>query len=738
MPDRIGQQLGNYRLKSLLGHGGFAEVYLGEHIFLKTQAAIKILLTQLSDEDMDDFLKESRTIASLSHPHIVRVLEFGVEANIPFLVMDLAPNGSLRQRYPKNSRLELLTVASYVKQIAEGLQYAHDQKVIHRDIKPENLLLGKRGEVLVGDFGIALLGQSSRYQSTQNVVGTVAYMSPEQIQGKSRTASDQYSLGIVVYEWLSGDRPFYGSFAELCAQHLYASPPSLLQKVPGISPLLEQVVMTALAKDPARRFASIQAFATAFEQASQGNDLPQEMIPTWMSTPTPFPLPSASPSQASLTLLPGQQPTGQRGLQVDSTSLTASSGPASTLPASVAINALSNTLAVPTRVQLSMDTPAPTITASTLASDKLAPPLTPNPMLLTSPVMPPVSRRKRLSMAGFVSIALALAVILVSGVAVWANTGSARNGSTTTVTLGLTMTSNGIVFVPTGTGDTTHIAVSTPTGHPGVVPSGTARIFPSSTRVIYPTGTSLVPGATVGPYPSATTQPTPTQTFSPSPTPSPTPSPVNTCNTPSGSNFSDTYGGYSTGQFPAGYTHRGEAGVSPTIQQANGSNVFNFPYVSNQSWDAWGLWPNLMMCNSYTVTAKLNFQTSGDRGGITIGWNDSRWDRIDIQINIYWQDIEFRIAYSGPNPSHPVVTGPGLTNGSLPVSVGSDYWLRVVASSAGPGQGQLGVYLSSDGVNFTQEVTATGLADITGWCGVSTAGPNLPNVWFEKFQEQEN
>jgi serine/threonine protein kinase len=730
MADRIGQQLGNYRLKSLLGRGGFAEVYLGEHIFLKTQAAIKVLLTQLSDEDMEGFLKESRTIANLNHPHIVRVLEFGVEENIPFLVMELAPNGSLRQRYSKNTRLEPSTVASYVKQIAGGLQYAHEQRVIHRDIKPENLLLGKRGEVLVGDFGIALLGQSSRYQSTQNVVGTVAYMSPEQIQGKARTASDQYSLGVVVYEWLTGERPFYGSFAELCAQHIYASPPSLRQKVPGISPVLEQVVMTALAKDPAKRFASIQVFATAFEQASQGRELLQEIMPTWVNTPAPSPSSPAASPQLSSTLMPGRHPTIHQRSQVDSTVPATSSGLASILPVSAATNALSNTLAAPTRVQPLMDTSAPTLAASTIASDKLATPVTPSPIPLTFPVTPPMQPRKRMSMVGFASMALALAIVLVSGVALWTHLGSASNGPTTALTPGLTMTPNGVVFVPTGTGSTTRVPVSSPTGHSGVLPSGTTRIFPTSTSGLYPTRTSSVPTATVGLYPTATTPP--------QPTPSPTPSPAVTCNTPSGSSFYDNYSSFPTGQFPAGYVHRGEAGVSPTIQQGNGSNIFNFPYVSNQYWDAWGLWSNLTMCNSYTVTAKLNFQTSGDRGGITIGWNDSNWNRIDIQINIFWQDIEFRIAYSGSNPSNPVVTGPGLSNGSLPMSVGNDYWLRVVASSTGPGQGQVLVYLSSDGVNFTQEVTATGLADITGWCGVSTAGPNLPNVWFENFQEQEN
>jgi len=275
MTDRVGQKLGNYHLVRLLGEGGFAEVYLGEHIHLGTLAAIKVLHTQLTTDDMETFRKEARTIAQLEHPHIVRVLDFGVEGKTPFLVMSYAANGTLRQRHPKGSHLPLATVVIYVKQLADALQYAHDEKLIHRDIKPENMLIGRRNEVLLSDFGIALLAQSSRYQSTQDVIGTVAYMAPEQIQGKPRPASDQYALGIVVYEWLNGDRPFHGSFTELCAQHMFASPPSLQQKISTISPEVEQVVQTALAKDPRQRFANVQAFATALEQAC----LPVQHLP---------------------------------------------------------------------------------------------------------------------------------------------------------------------------------------------------------------------------------------------------------------------------------------------------------------------------------------------------------------------------------------------------------------------------------------------------------------------------
>ena len=216
MAQQIGQQLGNYRLVSLLGHGGFADVYLGEHVHLQTQAAIKVLHTQLASEDIEKFRNEALTIAHLVHPHIIRVLDYDVENSIPFLVMDYAPNGSLRDRHPRGTRLPPMVFMPYVRQVASALQYAHDQKLIHRDVKPENMLLGRNNEVLLSDFGIALVTQSSFSQSTEDVViGTMAYMAPEQIQGKARPASDQYALGVVVYEWLSGMKPFNGSYVEI-------------------------------------------------------------------------------------------------------------------------------------------------------------------------------------------------------------------------------------------------------------------------------------------------------------------------------------------------------------------------------------------------------------------------------------------------------------------------------------------------------------------------------------------
>ncbi len=268
MAERMGQQLGNYQLERLLGHGGFADVYLGEHIYLKTEAAIKVLHTQLVNEDIEQFRTEALTIAHLIHPHIVRVLDFDVENAMPFLVMDYAPNGTLRERHPKGSRLQAAIFMPYVRQIASALQYAHDQKLIHRDVKPENMLLGRNNDVLLSDFGIALVAQNSLSQSTEDkVIGTMAYMAPEQIQGKPRPASDQYALAIVVYEWISGQKPFNGSYMEIVTQHLSAAPPPLNEAALAIPHAVQQVIQRALAKDPHQRFARVQDFADALERA---------------------------------------------------------------------------------------------------------------------------------------------------------------------------------------------------------------------------------------------------------------------------------------------------------------------------------------------------------------------------------------------------------------------------------------------------------------------------------------
>ncbi len=269
MPDHVGQQLGAYRLIQLLGQGHWGSVYLGEHMHLHMQAAIKVLHGPWDDSEVEGFLGEARTLAHLRHPHIVRILDFGVQEDTPFFVMEYAPGGTLRQLHPRGMQLPLQTVVSYVKQVASALQHAHEQRLIHRDLKPENLLLGHYQQVWLSDFGLAIVAHSARSQVLQQSAGTLAYMAPEQLQGHPIPASDQYALGVVAYEWLAGSRPFSGSYIEVAAQQTLTAPSSLCEKIPTLPFVVEHVVFQALAKDPNARFKSVEAFASALKKASR-------------------------------------------------------------------------------------------------------------------------------------------------------------------------------------------------------------------------------------------------------------------------------------------------------------------------------------------------------------------------------------------------------------------------------------------------------------------------------------
>jgi serine/threonine protein kinase len=291
MTQQTNQQLGKYRIIKFLGRGGFADVYLGEHIYLKTQAAIKVMHTHLDSEHLETFRSEAFAVAHLSHPCIIRVLDFDVENYVPFLVMEYAPQGNLRQRHPRGTRVPPHVFMPYVRQIASALQYAHDQKLIHRDVKPENMLVGSSNQILLSDFGTALVSQSTFSQDTEAMVtGTLSYMAPEQIQGKARPASDQYALAVVVYEWLSGTKPFNGSYMEIMAQHLSTPPPPLDEQTLAIPHAVQEVLRRALTKDPHQRFPRVQDFAEALDRAFQMR--PQSTVAAPRSSVAHQPLPS--------------------------------------------------------------------------------------------------------------------------------------------------------------------------------------------------------------------------------------------------------------------------------------------------------------------------------------------------------------------------------------------------------------------------------------------------------------
>ncbi len=440
MSDRVGQQVGNYRLERLLGSGGFADVYLGKQVFLDSPAAIKLLHTNLAQGDIESFRSEAVTLVRLIHPHIVRILDFGLEGNTPFLVMDYAPNGTLRQRYQRGTQLPLATVVDNVQQISSALQYAHDQKIIHRDIKPENMLLGRNNEILLSDFGIAVVAQSTRTQLTQEMTGTIAYMAPEQIQAHPRPASDQYSLGIVVYEWLAGYPPFGGSFTEIAVKHMMVQPASLREKMPMLTPDVEQVVLTALAKDPLQRFSSIRAFATALEQASKGVKVAMPTPAQLSQMPTLHPSPVTPilpliPPEPGAAKMPAERPAAQ---QMD--------GPT-----------MMNTLAAQQPLVLSADAHAPHAQTAITPPNQHYNPVTAPPQVPLQRRPEPESARKGMSRR-----AVLIAGVSVVGVAAIGGTAfilASHNPPTGTTTGGTHPTSS----------PTSHTTTTTTTVNPNIL-----------------------------------------------------------------------------------------------------------------------------------------------------------------------------------------------------------------------------------------------------------------------------
>jgi len=262
------QRLGNYWITGFLGRGGFAHVYMAEHISLHRLAAIKVLNGRPPREKLERFWTEASITAELPHRHIVQIFDYDEESAPPFLVMQYARYRSLEARH-RGERLPLDTIVSYVEQIAEALDYVHRRGIIHCDVKPSNILLDADETVLVSDFGVAV--STNRYAAIPRIFGgTATYMAPEQYRGWVSPASDQYSLGIMVYEWLSGHPPFCGSSSyEIAMRHAHDSPPPLWRTAPSTPHAVQSVVSRALEKDPNERFPSVGSFALALEQAYQ-------------------------------------------------------------------------------------------------------------------------------------------------------------------------------------------------------------------------------------------------------------------------------------------------------------------------------------------------------------------------------------------------------------------------------------------------------------------------------------
>ncbi len=269
-----GQRVGDYRLLRKLGRGGFADVYLAEQLYDDDkQVAIKLLTHLMGNTDglhaFTTFIQEARMI-HLEHPNIVPVQDFGISREgIPFLVMEYVSGGTLRERHPKGTHVPLPTVLGYVRPLVAALQYLHDRRLVHCDVKPENMLLRADATLLLSDFSIVTVAHTTRSLILdEEVGGSLPYMAPERFHGQSLRESDQYSLGVVVYEWLCGQRPYEG-FAAFARLQGRQTPPPLRAQLPHLEQAVEQAVFRALDDDPRKRFGTVREFAVALEEAAQ-------------------------------------------------------------------------------------------------------------------------------------------------------------------------------------------------------------------------------------------------------------------------------------------------------------------------------------------------------------------------------------------------------------------------------------------------------------------------------------
>ncbi|MBZ0319721.1 MAG: protein kinase [Anaerolineae bacterium] len=279
MQHLVGQTLGQYELKSLLGEGGMGTVYRGYHAALKREVAIKVLLPQIISQPgaLERFVREAQTAASLEHPHIVTIYDYGTQNGLSYVVMRLLTGGSLADRMAyrveHNGALPTLTeVAQITRELADALDYAHQRNVIHRDIKPNNVMFNESGMSFLVDFGLARLSEASVGLTTQNtLLGTPMYMAPEQWQSaKVGPAADQYALGVIVYALLTGQTPFSGDTPfQLMHEHLYTPPPPILNLRADLPKTVQDVLAKVLEKNPADRYASVSEFARKLEEASQ-------------------------------------------------------------------------------------------------------------------------------------------------------------------------------------------------------------------------------------------------------------------------------------------------------------------------------------------------------------------------------------------------------------------------------------------------------------------------------------
>jgi serine/threonine protein kinase len=301
-----GQMLGPYRIISQVGKGGMATVYKAYQPSMDRYVAIKVLPSQLAEsrEFATRFLQEARFIARLEHPHILPVFDYGESEGVAYFVMRYLEAGTLKDRMEAGRPLPTHEIDKIFTQLTDALSYAHSHGIVHRDLKPANALIDSYGNIFLTDFGIAKLLESAspRLTQTDAIMGTPAYISPEQAQSQPvDQRSDIYSLGIILYEMVTGGVPFVADTPlAVIIKHISDPLPLPSHVKPDIFPSIEQVILKALAKNPQDRFASAAEFMTAWKRALEEKDTAERAPETSSSLATvPFEQTQSKPAPVS-------------------------------------------------------------------------------------------------------------------------------------------------------------------------------------------------------------------------------------------------------------------------------------------------------------------------------------------------------------------------------------------------------------------------------------------------------
>jgi tRNA A-37 threonylcarbamoyl transferase component Bud32 len=266
-------KIGRYEIKGELGRGGMATVYRAYDPSFEREVAIKVLPAELMHDPQfrERFRREIKTIASLEHPAIVPVYDVGEEDGVPYFVMRYMPGGSLTQWIDKG-KFSLEDAARIIERLSSALAYAHKNGLVHRDLKPDNILFDNNGDPFISDFGVAKITDSSTNMTGSGIIGTPAYMSPEQAQGEPvDNRSDIYGLGVIIFQMLSGHQPYEATTPMgVAVKHITDPVPEILKANPSLPSETDTIIKTAMAKDPSLRYQTATELAKALSDAAFG------------------------------------------------------------------------------------------------------------------------------------------------------------------------------------------------------------------------------------------------------------------------------------------------------------------------------------------------------------------------------------------------------------------------------------------------------------------------------------